>query len=409
MPNDDPMQRPDLGHNAAPGAVVVLAALVLLLIGAGYFALRGLGGAGERLASGAGKLIDQAKQAVAPASPDNSAVEQTPATPAVSTPDQQTPPPPVPPRPDAALAQLRHAVDQCVPTLIQFASEVRVIAIDASRENVDFIQESSAKPGRYVRMGCRWNGRDYDVSEWGRMVVPKRVGDVAALPKSPIDPGELQGDWYAARIAQAAKALKFANSDSVQRVELAYVQGRGRLTRVRFEAGGERREVVLDGNDRALAADIFFPQVERTDELSDEAAERGFRDQGEVIWSSGVGSSLDELGKDFFPPQQPLRALNLVGRTVLAFVADPKAPDKTQAIAVNEYKERQPPENAEASPRYCARPFTLAQARAALGEAKRQRNQSDAAFEQIQFESAIVDCADDPNRPGWHFEGGDAR
>ena len=399
-------------HRSTPGAALFLIAALVIGIAAAAFALRGTGGGIERLTRGASELLTELTEpheTPGPGVPEPApaGTEAPPAGSELPVAGTEAPPPNPPqgarPRAATALQRIRDTVGECVPTLMQFAQGVRLIAADISPDNVDFIQESVSVPGRYVRMSCDWDGQSaYNISDSGRMVVPKRVlADTLNPPLELLPLDYLEGDSLVARVAAAAKAVVPPRADAVRRIELSFVEGHGVLARVQFE-GQQARSAIVGGEGRILPKTQFFPQVERMPDISAEAAELGYRDQGQVIWSEGVSDMLDRLPKDYFDVKQRYFAISFAGRHADIYLpASGSAP--VQQIAIDEYGDAQEPVRAQRQSSYCDKPFTYADARAALDRAIKARGESLAEFEQHDFGTANLDCSENAKAPSWRF------
>jgi hypothetical protein len=75
----------------------------------------------------------------APPSSDAPVATEVPASPTQSPGER--------PRAATQLQRIRDTVAECVPTLMQFAQNVRLIAPTSRRTTSDFIQESASVPG----------------------------------------------------------------------------------------------------------------------------------------------------------------------------------------------------------------------------------------------------------------------
>lgn len=366
----------------SPAAVALLATALVALVVVGYFVVRDLGASVDEAASKVGTVVDAAKETLTSEAPASAPAVETAAPQAA--------------RPGTRLGQLIFAVEQCVPTLAQFAEGVRLIGVDASPEGVDFVQESAGTKGRFIRMSCSLAG---GLAESGRMTLPPRVGDPAKMPAKLIDHAELTNELFR-KLADAAGAR---DPDAVGRIEIAWVEGSGVLARVTLGAGPEARRVVVDASGRRLQG-VFFPRVERFRDVSSEAAAQaaldGYRDQGEYVWSGGVGGTIADMQAKFEPSQKFI-AIEFVG-TRATFVIPSGA--GAQQIEVDEYGDRGDAKPAERFPHYCARAFGFRDARTALDEAIRARRETSAQFEEHTFQFAMLDCLDDPKKPRWRFQ-----
>src|SRR5438045_3170085 len=164
-----PMQRPTSPNSANATALVVLAGLLVLGIVAAVFALRGTGVGVQGLFDRAQRIVgDLRKEQPAP----EAAAPDAPPAAADAPPADGAEPPAARARADTALQRIRDTVAECMPTLMQFAQNVRLIAADITSDNLDLVQESASVPGRFVRMSCDWDGRSpCNISDNGRMVV----------------------------------------------------------------------------------------------------------------------------------------------------------------------------------------------------------------------------------------------
>jgi hypothetical protein len=303
-------------------------------------------------------------------------------------------------RPAEPLAALEHTLRECLPALFGLSENVRLLAVDASAYNVDFVQESASVPNRFVRVTCQHSEAGVDLAEAGRMRLPPMVGTAEALPAPLLERDALTPAWFGARV-QAARAA--GGGDDVQRVEISYVDGAGVLTRVTFDDGGRVRRALLDADDRALDPRTPFPQVERLTEMTEAAAARGYRDLGQTLWSVGLAETVERMAKVYFAPDQALRALEIGKFNVTLVLPDGRG---AQRVTIDEYGDRSAPGVAPPAPQHCAKPFTLRDARRALDAAIRNRGETLEAFEQREFTYAAIACEAGSGAPRWRFEGG---
>jgi hypothetical protein len=377
---------------AAPGAVAFLVVAVVLVVVLGWLLVRELA------------KIDLAPDAeppaavegdVAPAAADDAEAARDVATDAEPAPDGASDAAAALPAADPRRAFDR-TVGECVPSLRGLSEGVRLLAVDASPSNVDFVVESANLPGRFVRVGCAWNQGSYALYDAGRMIVPPMVGDPAALPRVLLDPERLTPAWYGARIAAAQRVLDAAAE--VGRVEISFVAGHGVLTRVRFDGG---RDVILASDDRPKPASTPFPQVERLTDMSPDAANRGYRDTGTTNWSVGVADTLEQMRTRFFVGEQRFRGIVILHVAIQA--AQPsRKPGTVRHVVIDAQGDRFESE-VSADSVHCAKPFTLAEARAALDRTLRARERTLEAFEAIDFESARFDCLT-TREAAWTFD-----
>lgn len=372
-------------------ATLAIGALLVVLAVLGFFALRDTGRAAGTLAGQVGELLTrEPAPPVVVEAPVPTVAEAV--IPAGSEPEGPT--------------AVQDAVAACVPKLLGLAEGVRLLAVDASVNNVDFIQESAGTPDQFVRLTCDWNGSTFELSDAGRMVVPPMVGDPAALPAELIDESGLDPGFFTTQIDAAVQAAREPGMIEVRRVEISHVAGHGVLTRVRFERATGLLDIVLDLNGSQMPAATRFPQVERMPGLTAEDAELGYRDRGQTLWTSGVAESVDRMRDRYFNGGEKLHAIELVGRRVTAYLADARDARATQVVVIDEYGDKLDPEPSQRTPQACAKPFTARDARTALDAAIRARGETLATFEAIQFESAILDCRAHARRPTWRFAGG---
>lgn len=377
---------------SAPGAALVIGALVLLLVVLVVLALRNLSGAGE----GAREMVaswfassdapEAGETAVEPAIPREAA--------AIVAAEEAE-------RGDPSLAG---ALEACLPALRSLAQDVRVLAVAASATNVDFVQESATLPGRFVRVGCGWDGHNPSIFEGARVLVPPGVGEVRDIPRDAMGADELAPQWFLDRFRGAARALD--GMVEIQRIEASYVRDAGVLARLHVLHNGEPRTVVLFRNDTVAPEAQYFPQVERLSELTAEAAARGYRDVGRTTWSVGLLDTVEQLRDTYFPRGQRLLALDVQRHRIVAHAPAPRGTTRTQRWEIDEYGDRGERDADEDQPGLCARAFTLDEAADALVAAMRERGQSRELFEATEFESAAYFCADGARRPKWRFVGG---
>jgi hypothetical protein len=288
-------------------------------------------------------------------------------------------------RPSEPLAALEHTARECLPLLFGLSEGVRLLALDLSADNLDFVQESAGVRHRFVRVSCRYDGSGYQLFEAGRMVVPPAVGDAAALPAAPLDRRLLTPGWFVERVRAAQADAGVAAQP--RRLEASWVDGYGALSRVSFDAAALVPRVVLDVDGRPLAPDTPFPQVERLTEVSEAAAARDYRDLGQTIWSVGVAETVERMMRVQFDPEQPLHALE-IERFRIALIAPAGA--SAQRIVVDEYGDRSEPTPSALLPHHCRRLFSLRAARAALDDATVERGETLAQFERHEFVNATL-------------------
>ena len=380
-------------RTATTQAGIVIAVLVIALALAGFFALRDTGRAAGSLAEKARELLQREPEPTVPveiaAPPDAGTSAATPDT-AGDTSMEPT--------------ALQDAVAACIPTLRSLSESVRIVAVDASVSNVDFVQESASTPQLFIRLGCEWTGNGWNYTDNGRMVVPPMVGDRATLPATLVDRNSLTPEFYTKQIQAAVSAAREPGMLEVTRVEVSYVDGHGVLTRVRMKRSAGPLDIVLDERGDPQPQTTPFPQVERMAGVTEEEAQRGFRDQGQVLWTVGAAESVDRLHDDYFSNGERLHALELRGRQVMAYLASGKGP--VRVVAIDEYGDLAERDPESLQPGQCARPFTARDARTAMDNAMRARGETLAQFEAREFDTAIIDCAENPRTPAWRFGGG---
>jgi len=66
----------------------------------------------------------------------------------------------------------------------------------------------------------------------------------------------------------------------------------------------------------------------------------------------------------------------------------------------------QQPERAQREPGFCDRPFTYAEARAALEKTIRARGETLEQFELHDFGTAALDCSENARTPSWRLGNG---
>ena len=401
MPRDQEEQR----RSATTQAAIAIAVLLLALGVAGYFALRDTGRAAGSLAQKARELLEREPEAAAPAvseasaPPDGAATsgsvaaEAGAAADAIAAAASTTEP-----------ATIQDALAACLPTLMSLAEGVRILAVNASATNVDFVQESASTPGRFVRLGCEWTGGGWNFVDAGRMLVPPMVGDVERLPAVPVERNSLGEDFYSRQIRAAATAAREPGLLEVKRVEISHVAGRGALTRVRMTRSAGPLDIVLDSAGNPLPETTPFPQVERMAGVTEEEAQRGYRDHGQMLWTLAVAESMDSLRDDYLQRNDRLHALEMAGRQVTAYIA--AGGGDSNVLVIDEYGDRAETGKQVFQPGQCARPFSPGEARAALDVAMRERGETLAQFEARQFDTAIIDCSEHPRTPKWRFGGG---
>jgi len=381
-----------------PGALIAIA--VLLVVGAvsAWVVLRDVPGQTADIRSAVDRLVE-AVRTPAESQPDPGPVleDRAPAAGA----DVESPEPMGEPRP----ATIANTVAGCIPSLSGLNEGSRLIAVDVTATNVDFIREHPNRPGTYVRFGCRYLDGGYGLVDAGRMVVPPMVGDPRRFPAEPIAIATLDADWFTTRIARAA-AARAQTEDRVARIELAFFGTRGLVTQVSFDGAlTDAEPVQLDARGDPLPEPVEFPQVQRMKDISEESARRGFRDLGQSLWTSGVRESVERMGKRYLKPGMKLRAIVFAGYRADLVVFDPASPQDVLDISIDEYGEASEPYSVDDGPSYCRRPFEIGEALRALDDTIRARGETVAAFEATVFEMAVLDCSADPKRPAWRLEG----
>lgn len=374
---------------ATPGAIAILAITSVLAIGLGLWALHDIGASLGEAGGKVGEIVSSMQSSSeTPAPAPEATPVAPPAAPAASA-----------ERPKGALAQIRYAIEQCMPALTQLAEGARVIGVDISANGADLVYEIRV-PGRFSRYSCEWGGASFNLSDSGRMVVPPRAGDPLRMPAKLIEVETLTANTIDGLVQRAA-ALGGVGVDRVKRVELAYTADSGELIRVAFDGA---RAVTIDTEGKRVQG-AFFPRVERYREFAnhdaaDAAKLEGFRDTGEWTWSQGIAGSIDEITKAFEPSQR-LVALEFTPRQVKATLP---ARGGVSEVLIDVYNDRGDPTPADRAPQHCSRPFGLGDARSALDVAMRARGETSAQFDEHTFEFAIYDCLENAKRPAWRFQ-----
>src|SRR5688572_18685663 len=138
-------------RTATTQAGIVIAVLVIALALAGFFALRDTGRAAGSLAEKARGLFESKPE---PAAPEEAAAPPDVATAAAAPEASESG--------TVEPATIRDAVVACLPTLLSLSESVRIVAVDASVNNVDFVQESASTPQLFIRLGCEWTGSGWN-------------------------------------------------------------------------------------------------------------------------------------------------------------------------------------------------------------------------------------------------------
>jgi len=219
-----------------------------------------------------------------------------------------------------------------------------------------------------------------------------------------VDRNSLTPEFYSKQIQAAVTAARKPGMLEVTRVEVSWVDGHGVLTRVRMKRSAGPLDVVLDERGDPQPQTTPFPQVERMAGVTDEEARTGFRDQGQTLWTTGVAESMESLREEYFNQGEKLHALELVGRQVTAYVA--AGGGESLVTDIDAYGDRSEREKQALQPGQCAKPFSARDARIALDAAMRARGETLEQFEAREFDTAIIDCAENPRTPAWRFGGG---